>query len=112
MGTINNYRNDAARSWPGKGDRMNTPLQIKGSDTTVRICDANGKTLATINKALGEDDYKTAQAIVSMCNVHDELLAACEILLSIVSTQNGNLYDDTNKAQIIGRAAIEKAKVK
>ena len=45
-----------------------TPLQIKGSDTTVRICDANGKTLATINRALGERDYDTAKDIVDAVN--------------------------------------------
>lgn len=47
---------------------MKTPLQIKGSSTTVRICDSDGKTLATINKALKDDDYKTAKAIVDACN--------------------------------------------
>ena len=46
-----------------------TPLQIKGSDTTVRICDANGRTLATINRALDERDYDTAKDIVDAVNI-------------------------------------------
>lgn len=48
--------------------KLNYPLQVKGSDTTVRICDARGKTLATINKALGEMDYFTAKEMVDLCN--------------------------------------------
>jgi hypothetical protein len=47
---------------------MITPLQIKGSETSVRICDANGRTLATINKSLGEKDYETAKQIVDAVN--------------------------------------------
>jgi hypothetical protein len=48
--------------------KLKTPLQIKGSNTTVRICDADGKTLATINKALGEHDNDVAQIIVNCVN--------------------------------------------
>lgn len=47
---------------------MKKPLQIKGNDTTVKICDADGKTLATISKSLGEDDFATAFEIVRACN--------------------------------------------
>lgn len=47
---------------------MKTPLQILGSISTVRICDADGKTLATMNKALGEKDYNTALLIVAIVN--------------------------------------------
>lgn len=53
--------------------KIKTPLQIKGSDTTVRICDADGKTLATINKALGVDDYPTAKQIVEAVNMYAEI---------------------------------------
>jgi hypothetical protein len=49
---------------------MKTPLQIRGSDTTVRICDADGKTLATINRALGAQDYNTAVDICNAVNMH------------------------------------------
>ncbi|MDD5135294.1 MAG: hypothetical protein PHP01_07780 [Phycisphaerae bacterium] len=96
---------------------MNTPLQIKGSDTTVCVCDANGKILATINKALGEDDYKTAQAIITACNVHGDLLASLEELV-------GYHYDDSDsisaekhnlmpwRVLIDAKTAIEKAKAK
>ena len=49
---------------------MKTPLQIKGSDTTtaLRICDANGKTLATISKSLRDQDYVVAMEIVNSVN--------------------------------------------
>lgn len=56
---------------------MKTPLKIKGSDktTALRICDADGKTLATINKSLGEQDYPTALAIVNAVNRFYQLRA-------------------------------------
>jgi len=56
---------------------MKTPLQIKGSDktTALRICDANGKTLATINKSLGDQDYVVALDIINSVNRFYQLRA-------------------------------------
>jgi len=56
---------------------MKTPLQIKGSDNSVRICDADGKTLATINRALGVEDYPTAKEIIDAVNRDAERRQLC-----------------------------------
>ena len=69
---------------------MKTPLRVGGSDTTVRILDADGKTLATVNKNLKECDYGTAKEIVRAVNSNDELFKACE---AFVAHQNGYNVD-------------------